>query len=499
MLTMTSDIAWVGIDLGTQSVKVSAVTSDGHTLGHASVSLASHRDGVRHEQSPEDWWAATVECLRRVKSALPGAYRIGAIATCATSGTVVVADRKTGQPASPGVMYDDSRAATLTQEVNEAGASVWTRLGYTMQASWGLPAMVWLHRSKPLATDQVFLSQADIINWRLSGQALPSDSSHMLKMGFDSENMAWPTQELAVLGLPTESLNDVVEPGVIVGSTSVATETATGIAAGTPIVSGMTDGSAAQLAAGAVTAGQWNSVLGTTLVIKGSSDVRRVDPGGAIYCHRAPFGAGWWPGGASSTGARSISEHLAGVPVESLSFQSVALETLPIHYPLVGHGERFPFIAQAAEGFTLRGVLPTDTPRRFATIALGIALLERLCFDAVAFAGYPVDGEIALTGGGSRNREWNALRADTLARPVMVPLDTESSKGMAILARAALEAPTARGLSDTAQEMISRAYSLQPEETNLALISNRYRTLIEELNRRGWLSADLARFASGDH
>ena len=43
----------------------------------------------------------------------------------------------------------------------------------------------------------------------------------------------------------------------------------TGIPAGTPIIAGMTDGCAAQIGAGALEVGSWNSVLGTTLVLKG--------------------------------------------------------------------------------------------------------------------------------------------------------------------------------------------------------------------------------------
>ena len=68
----------------------------------------------------------------------------------------------------------------------------------------------------------------------------------------------------------------------------------------------MTDGCAAQLAAGALEVGEWNSVLGTTLALKGVSASLPHDPTGAVYSHRAPHGDLWLPGGASSTGAGAV-------------------------------------------------------------------------------------------------------------------------------------------------------------------------------------------------
>lgn len=44
--------AWLGIDLGTQSVRALLVTADGTVLGAGTAPLTNHRDGVRHGQDP---------------------------------------------------------------------------------------------------------------------------------------------------------------------------------------------------------------------------------------------------------------------------------------------------------------------------------------------------------------------------------------------------------------------------------------------------------------
>ena len=46
-----SDAIWVGIDLGTQSVRAVAVDPTGEILSAAARPLTSHRDGDRHAES----------------------------------------------------------------------------------------------------------------------------------------------------------------------------------------------------------------------------------------------------------------------------------------------------------------------------------------------------------------------------------------------------------------------------------------------------------------
>src|SRR5438309_6072875 len=84
---------YLGIDLGTQSVRVMAVTEDGLVAALASAPLTSNRDGALHEQEPEQWWASTVDCCQSVMSQL-GSTTVLGLAVDATSGTVVVVDSK---------------------------------------------------------------------------------------------------------------------------------------------------------------------------------------------------------------------------------------------------------------------------------------------------------------------------------------------------------------------------------------------------------------------
>ncbi|WP_193789754.1 acetate and sugar kinases/Hsc70/actin family protein [Nocardiopsis lucentensis] len=101
---------------------------------------------------------------------------------------------------------------------------------------------------------------------------------------------------------------------------------------------------------GALAPGPWNSVLGTTLVLKGVAPRLLRDPGGVVYSHRSLTGD-WPPGGASSTGAGALTHALPGRDLDELSARSAERgATSTVAYPLVSAGERFPFSAPRRRG-----------------------------------------------------------------------------------------------------------------------------------------------------
>jgi sugar (pentulose or hexulose) kinase len=386
-------------------------------------------------------------------------------------------------------MYDDSRAPNESRIANEVGASTWASLGYRMQPSWALPKLLWLLRENPgLAHSGRLAHQADFINYRLAGHEVASDSSNSLKSGYDLIREAWPHEVLDALGVSEKIMPAVVRPGKRIGTVCPEAAVVSGIPAGPPIIAGMTDGCAAQIAAGAVDLGSWNSVLGTTLVVKGVATGLIRDPAGVVYSHCSPDG-NWWPGGASSVGAGILAQRFAGRDSDSLSAQAEHREPATvIAYPLPSRGERFPFAAPDAEGFLLG--TPVDEIDLYAALLQGVAFVERLCFDSLDMLGAHSDGDLTLTGGASRNRYWCQLRADILGRPVRLPENAESALGMAVLA-----ASEDRCISDVAREMIHIREVISPRPDRIDRFQESYLLLVEELARRGWIRQELREHA----
>ncbi|MES2391833.1 MAG: FGGY family carbohydrate kinase, partial [Acidobacteriota bacterium] len=165
------DDLWLGIDLGTQSVRALAVDNEGRVLAQHSTPLTSHRDGPRHTQSPNEWWQAVCTCTQAVTRELPN-RPITALSIDATSGTILLVDSKL-QPTTEALMYDDARASAESDDINTLGQSFWTEMGYKTQRSWALPKLLWLQRNQPESLRNAHLvHQNDFIHTRLAGQLL---------------------------------------------------------------------------------------------------------------------------------------------------------------------------------------------------------------------------------------------------------------------------------------------------------------------------------------
>ena len=488
---------WLGLDVGTQSVRAIAVSSTGEILGSNSQRLTSRKDGPRHEQNPEDWWRAIVAACRIALADIP-AEAIRGVAVDSTSGTILLIDRF-GQPLTPGLMHDDNRAVKEARRVNEIGSDVWATLGYHMQPSWALPKLLWMvheYRNIVYPTPMNIQEgikvahQTDFINRHLIGHEVPTDTSSSLKMGYDLIKNEWPQEVFAQLEIPEVILPNVVLSGTQIGTVCVQAAMETGIPVGTAVIAGMTDSCAAQIGAGALSVGSWNSVLGTTLAFKGVTEQLIRDPAGVMYSHRSPDG-GWLPGGASGAGAGVLSVYFPDRDLDALG--ALAMEREPasiVAYPLASYGERFPFSVPEAERFLLGE--PTDEIDLYAALLQGVAFVERLSFDYLDMLGAPIGGELSFTGGGARSRYWCQLRADVLGRSVRIPENAEPALGMAVLA-----ASVGRRVADVTKEMSRTREVIDPRPDHAGRFLESYIRLIDELERKGWLPSTVAEHARG--
>lgn len=477
-----------GIDLGTQSVRIVLLEENGQVVDSGTAPLDSSRyDGVRHEQDAEAWWEAIGIASGKCTETLSNSKEVGSVAICSTSGTILLADEN-GKPLTPALMYNDSRAEAEARSAQEKGAEVWSSLGYQMRPSFALPKLLWFLHNESTDGAAHLMHSADFVAARLAGKPMGTDWSHALKTGYDLANERWPEEVMESLGVPVEILPRVVRPGTKLGEVSEAAADHTGFPAGTSIRAGMTDSSAAQVAAGALQEGRWNSVLGTTLALKGVTSGLLRDPNGVVYCHRHPD-SGWLPGGASNTGAGVLSTAFPDRDLAELDEKARRRgPSTAVIYPLTTKGERFPFANPDARGFELGD--PEDDVDRYRAMLEGVAFVERLCFSYLWSLGAHVSEPVALTGGGTRSRFWSQLRADVLEMPVTIPRSAEPSVGMAILARAGESS-----VAETASRMSHTLEQFEPDAGRTERLAPNFERLTEAFVERGYISEDLAKIS----
>lgn len=462
----------VGIDVATAGVRAFAVAPDGAVLARAATDLPRpvRSGGGRSEQDARAWWPAVESVVRQV-CADPAVGAVQAVAVSATSGTIVAIDDH-GDPVSPALMYDDRRGEAENAVAAEAGAQRWSSLGMAIAPTAALGRIAWLRAAYPDAAGVVHTPE--LIGAALTGRPVPTDWSHALKSGYDPQRREWAWEVFDALGVPHSWLPRVVAPTRVLGETRGPVA---GLPANCRVVAGMTDGCAAQLAAGAVQPGRFVGILGTTYVLKGVTEQLIADPRGALYSHRHPDG--WWlPGGASNTGGEGMTGDLARLDAEA----SARGPARTLAYPLTRTGERFPFSAPGARGFVVGD--PADDVERHRARLEGVAFLERLALERAAALGADIRGPLLAAGGGSASRLWTTIRATVTGKSMQISAHAETAYGAALLAAAAA-APG--GLSEVSARTGAGTAVVEPDPVQQDRLEESYHRFTAELRRRGWL------------
>lgn len=475
----------IGVDVGTQGVRVVVARADGTVVARAGTGWALHRgaDG-RHEQDPAVWWSTLLDVLREVAPHVRG--DVLGLAVTSTSGTLVLTDRA-GNPLRPAVVWDDTRAVVEAQELAADAAGLEAATGLRLRPSFPLAKLAWLERHEPQVLDAAvhLVHESDWLLHRLGGwHGRPAtDPTNALKTGYDPVACAW-LPVLAERGW-AHRLPHVHPAGTTVGHLAPDVAAATGLPAGLPLVLGMTDANTATLAAGVSRPGHWVSTLGTGLSVKAMATAPVGAPEVGVYSHAHPSGA-WLASGTSHTGGGVVTQTF-GADQDELLALARAAEDVPVgrclEWPLVGEGEFFPFWAPRAHGFRVGE--PAGPAERFRAMIEGVAVVERLAVQALRDHGAPPVERLVALGGSTRSPLWNRVRASVQGVPLTVLPRTETAVGAALTVVAGVEGDF-EGVGD---RVVRDARVVEPEAALVAPYAELVARFEEELRARGHLPA----------
>lgn len=465
---------FIGVDIGTQGVRAVAVDDAGDLVASAMEPFSWVVDQA--EQDAEIWILGVLDVLARVAAELAKDGRlpsVRALSVTSTSGTVVPLDRE-HRPLHRALMYSDRRSALQADLCSSI-------CGRPMNASFGLPKMVWFKDEYPDEAGRIALwsHPGDYVIGKLCGAWGYTDYTTALKSGYDPAVLAWP-ESIDRVGVDRALLPRAVPPGSLVGILAESIVDRTGLPAGTQVAVGMTDGCASQIAAGSVLPGTWNSTIGTTLVIKGVTKSPVYDPLGRVYNHLHPEGH-WMPGGASNTGASWVAQDYGQEDLDALNRGAEKwLPTPWLSYPLLQSGERFPFVRAGARGFDAHGLSPEQ---RFASRMEGVAYLERMSVNLMETLSGERIASVMTGGGASGNSLWLQIRSNVLGRPILRTRHSSAAFGAAIIAasRTAFD-----GLSRAGTQMTHLQDRVEPDGRERAY-DERYRAFVAALLAKGYI------------
>ncbi|KAA5547492.1 FGGY-family carbohydrate kinase [Adhaeribacter rhizoryzae] len=477
---------FLGIDIGTQGARVVLLDVAGHVVGSQEEAFALNEKS-REEQSPQEWWAATQRSVKALLKEADGQITLAsikAISVTSTSGTVIPLDAA-HYPLHPAIMYSDNRSAEQGRLCKQV-AQQYHPQGYTgFNASSGLSKMVWFGQQYPDKAQRLhkWIHATDFIIGKLSENWGITDYTNALKSGYDVNEGYWPAYIYEQLPLKKEWLPEVVPSGTPIGHLAPALAAGWGLSPQVQIVAGMTDGCASQIASGAVNLGDWNTTIGTTLVVKGVTRTEIKDPADRLYSHRHPKGF-WMPGGASNTGADWITREFKA-DLDELNEQAAQL--MPsgyMAYPLRQEGERFPFISPQARGFEPTGLTPAQ---RFVANLEGVAYLERYAFELIERLSGEKVKAVYTAGGASNSDTWLTIRSNVLNRPIYKMRHVTGAVGAAILAASKTHF---NSIIEATQALTHIEKEFQPNPALSTSYEAGYQEFIRTLQEKGYIQKD---------
>src|SRR6516225_9655697 len=227
---------FVGIDIGTGGVRACAINARAEIEGTAAAPLPSPRQqGDAIDQEPELWWQAMVMAIWKLGQAVD-LGRVARIAVDGTSGTLLLIDAD-GEPRSPGLMYNDARAA---KEAARIAAIAPAESGAHGRSS-ALAKLLHLLDQGAAADVRHAVHQADWIAGRIAAHHGISDENNALKLGYDPVTRTWPAW-LDELGVINALLPKVLVPGTSFARIDPAVSRALGLPPSAEIAAGTTDG-----------------------------------------------------------------------------------------------------------------------------------------------------------------------------------------------------------------------------------------------------------------
>lgn len=480
---------YLGIDVSTTASKALLIDGDGNVVEVAATPhKVSTPQPLWSEQSPEEWWDATVASIRNVleQSGTTGDQVAGIGLTGQMHGLVLLGSE--GNVLRPALLWNDQRAVAECDLIrNRIGLQrLIETTGNDAFAGFSAPKLLWVRAHEPEVYAKIHhvLLPKDYIRYRLTGEFASDRAGGGGTLFLDLKSRDWSGDVLAALEIDPDWLPGTYEGTDVTGSviTKAATETSLGV--GTPVVGGGGDQAAQAVGVGAVSSGIWGLTVGTSGVVFAPSDIPVTDPEGRAHAFPHAVPGMWHMMGVMLSAAGSLAwYHDTFTPEKSYddllaAVGSVAVGSEGLIFQPYLTGERTPHADPYARG-SFTGITSRHGQAHFTRAVLeGVAFGLRDNFKLLRDAGLREPEQVRLSGGGARSPVWRQILADVLNVELVTVQTTEGAAyGAALLA--GVGTGQWNSVHDACRQTISIDETIQPIPNSARQYESLYSTFSE--------------------
>ncbi|MCR3761374.1 xylulokinase [Clostridium felsineum] len=477
---------FLGIDLGTSSVKLVVMNEEGEITTSVSeeYGISYPKPGFA-EQNPDDWWEGTKIGINKLIN--EKGINLLDIAGISFSGQMhgLVALDENGKVLIPAILWCDQRTGKqcdyLNKEFGQDKLSKYT--GNMALTGFTLPKVLWVKENKPEIYKKIahIMLPKDYISYKLTGKFASDVSDASGTLMFDVENRKWSEDIMKLLNIKEEVLPKVYESYEVIGNVSEEASRETGLSIKIKVIAGAGDQAAGAVGTGTVNSGVLSVALGTSGVVFASSEKFYVDKDNRLhsFCHAngkwhqmgvilaAASSLKWWVDNINEDGTQDSFEKLL-LEAEKSPAGSRGVFFLP--YLM---GERTPYNDPYAKGSFIGLNMTHKKGDMTRAILEGVAFALRDSLEILKSLKVDMK-EIRISGGGSKSALWRQIIADVFNLRVSIINSKEGpAYGAGILA--AVGVGLFKSVDEACKTLIRTTDQTEPIEQNVIKYNKHYK------------------------
>lgn len=472
---------FLGVDLGTSSVKILVMDGQGHILKTVTKDYPlNFPKPLWSEQNPQDWLEQSLLGIKEISQDLDKT-RIKSIAFSGQMHGLVLLDAH-DQIIRPAILWNDQRSTVETNYLNEEiGIDALTEYtGNIAFPGFTAPKLLWVKNHEPENFSRIkkIMLPKDYLAYKLSGVFATDYADASGALYLDVKNKKWSKPMLEILGITEDVLPKLYESFDAIGTLTPEVSTTLDFPETVKIIIGSGDQACAAVGGGVVAPGRCSISLGTSGVVFVHSDTFIKDPNNGLHAFSHANGA-YHLMGCMLSAAGSLKWWVEEV-LKTESYNSLLEEAQDA--PLLNGlyflpylmGERSPHNDPDARGVFWGMNLTHKQGDMTRAILEGVAFALKDSFEIVKSLGQEIR-EIRINGGGSKNNFWCQMIADILETKV-VKLETDAGPAYGAAILSAVGDGQFESVKSACDALIKTTESYDPHPENSRRYQQKYRS-----------------------
>lgn len=481
---------FIGIDLGTSSIKTILIDENQKTIGYADqpIDLINSESGY-YEQIPDSWFVATLKCFAKLKEDFPKEYK--ATQSIGISGQMhgAVLIDSSNSVLRPCILWNDTRSICQCIEMEKKYPLLRKISGNIAMPGFTAPKVLWVKQNEPDIFKNIhkILLPKDYLRLKLIGSYFTDMSDASGTLWLDVKNRKWSEELLDLNNLSLKHMPELVEGNEPTDTLLTKFKNDLSFEKNVIVAGGAGDQAAGAIGAGVIDPHQSMISLGTSGVYFSPTSKFSSNTNQAVhsFCHCLPNTWHHMSVMLSATNCLNwISNHY-GLKIEdsinkvkNFFINDFNPSSTPFFLPYLS-GERTPHNNPYLRGSFHLLSTSTNITEMIYSVIEGISFGIKDGFESVHSIS-PNKENIYLVGGGSKSNFWADLMASVLNQKTIV--GEESNLGPALgVARLAMLATKKYKKSEIIKNM-KTIRECFPSNKLSEQLQNRYRLWKEIVN-----------------